>query len=126
MRTYQLRKRQRVTSSTAKLSLEEIRAFEKSEIQKIVENHQDNLMQFDMVMRQCVRGCKYPGFRPVRARSDFCDGFLFLKMHCNTSKSLKSFLKGHKLDVLLPSATMDDDYFFVHLASGPFDLAHNL
>ncbi len=93
---------------------------------KIVQAVQGELVPFDLVMNKCIRGQGYPFFTKLRSIDDFSDGFMLFKGHCTGAKNLQSYLKGHHMGVLLPFSTPKVNHFFVHLASGPYDISHTL
>ena len=65
-------------------------------------------------------------FLEVSSASDFIDGLqLNVPGHMN-GKNLQRLLADHDLDVLQPIWQASPGRFWLQLASGPFDLTHNM
>ena len=78
------------------------------------------------IVDQCLRGKQLESFISLKSVGDFIDGFQVIAPADVTGRQLEQLLKESGLDVRTPMARGSPGSFWVQLASGPFDLAHNL
>ena len=88
VRIFQQKRRIKVSSPPKMLSLDDIRAYEKGVIMRIVKTNDKGLASSDTILRDCIHGRKYPSFTKLSSASDFSDGFMMRRGHCISVKSL--------------------------------------
>ena len=91
----------------------------------IVRDHQKLLVNWDDIMRACLREATPIQLLELSTVSEFIDGFSIKAPASTTASHLRGLLKKHGLDVKQPRPQKTPGTFWVQLASGPSDLPSN-
>ena len=103
----------------------EKRAYEKDTIMSIVRDQEDLLVKWEDIMEACLRGATPQQLRQLNSVSDFIDGFAIRAPNGMTGGDLRRILKNKGMDVKPPIERKGPGDFWLQLANGPYDLAHN-
>ena len=120
-----IKKKQELNPSK-KLTVNQLRSYQKNKIMEMVEKNQHYITHFNEIMNHAILDRDYPEFVALRTLGDFTDGFKVRKGKYTQQRSMRSFLQGFELDVLLPRPSNSNGYYFVQLLNGPFDIGHCL
>ena len=91
----------------------------------IVRDHQKLLVNWDDILRACLREATPMQLLELTTVAEFIDGFSLRAPVSTAASHLRGLLKKHGLDVKQPHPQKKPGIFWIQLANGPCDLPMN-
>ena len=100
--------------------------MDRARIAELIKENKPLLVHWNAILHTCLADKEPKKFIRLKSVADFIDGLLVVVPKGIKTQQVQRIFRDHGLDVMPPRMQKKSGNFWVQLASGPYDLEHNI